>query len=82
MKQSCRRLTTTPPSPLPKMSEESTEAKGDYEAVRFNPMKHGILSRLTMHEGSGEFADLLPPLEQGASTGRHKSCEKDFGLIG
>lgn len=37
---------------------------GNYEAVRFNAMKHGILSRLTVlaHEDGGEFADLLAAL--------------------
>lgn len=35
-----------------------------YEAVRFNAMKHGILSQLTVlaHENAGEFADLLNAL--------------------
>jgi hypothetical protein len=35
-----------------------------YEAVRFNAMKHGILSRLAVlaHEDAGEFADLLAAL--------------------
>ena len=35
-----------------------------YEAVRFNAMKHGILSRLAVlaHEDAGEFADLLEAL--------------------
>jgi hypothetical protein len=39
---------------------EASLATG-YEAVRFNAMKHGILSRLTVlaHEDEGEFADLL-----------------------
>ena len=39
-------------------------ATGNYEAVRFNAMKHGILSRLTVlaHEDAGEFADLLAAL--------------------
>ena len=34
---------------------------GSYEAVRFNAMKHGILSRLVVlaHEDTSEFADLL-----------------------
>lgn len=42
-----------------------TEApKTGYEAVRFNAMKHGILSRLAVlaHEEAGEFADLLAAL--------------------
>jgi hypothetical protein len=35
-----------------------------YEAVRFNAMKHGILSQLTVlaHENAGDFADLLEAL--------------------
>ncbi len=35
-----------------------------YESVRFNAMKHGILSRLAVlaHEDAGEFADLLAAL--------------------
>jgi len=35
-----------------------------YAAVRFNAMKHGILSRLTVlaHENAGEFSDLLAAL--------------------
>lgn len=35
-----------------------------YEAVRFNAVKHGILSRLVVlpHEDAGEFADLLAAL--------------------
>lgn len=39
-------------------------AKDGYEAVRFNAMKHGILSRLAVlaHEDHGEFADLLAAL--------------------
>jgi len=47
-------------------SNESAPAStaGNYEAVRFNAMKHGILSRLTVlaHEDAGEFADLLAAL--------------------
>lgn len=37
---------------------------GNYEPVRFNAMKHGILSRLVVlaHENYGEFADLLAAL--------------------
>jgi hypothetical protein len=35
-----------------------------YEAVRFNAMKHGILSRLVVlaHEDQAEFSDLLAAL--------------------
>ncbi len=47
-------------------SNESAPAAtaGNYEAVRFNAMKHGILSRLTVlaHEDGSEFADLLAAL--------------------
>ncbi|MDD2742995.1 MAG: hypothetical protein PHV02_12020 [Rhodocyclaceae bacterium] len=37
---------------------------GNYEPVRFNAMKHGILSRLVVlaHENYGEFAELLAAL--------------------
>ena len=40
------------------------EATGGYEAVRFNAMKHGVLSRLTVlaHENHTEFDDLLAAL--------------------
>ncbi|TCT19484.1 hypothetical protein EDC35_10890 [Thiobaca trueperi] len=39
-------------------------SSGNYEAVRFNAMKHGILSRLTVlaHEDQTEFTDLLAAL--------------------
>lgn len=46
-------------------STTDTEApKASYEAVRFNAMKHGILSRLVVlaHEDHGEFTDLLAAL--------------------
>lgn len=48
------------------IAEDATEAKGHYDAVRFNAMKHGILSRLTVlpHEDQGKFADLLAALAQ------------------
>lgn len=38
--------------------------QGSYETVRFNAMKHGILSRLAVlaHEDTGEFGDLLAAL--------------------
>jgi hypothetical protein len=46
--------------------ESDTEASPTvgYEAIRFNAMKHGILSKLTVlaHEDSDEFADLLAAL--------------------
>nr|VFK11518.1 MAG: hypothetical protein BECKLPF1236A_GA0070988_1005614 [Candidatus Kentron sp. LPFa]VFK27686.1 MAG: hypothetical protein BECKLPF1236C_GA0070990_1005014 [Candidatus Kentron sp. LPFa] len=37
---------------------------GNYEPIRFNAMKHGVLSKLVVlpHEDSGEFADLLAAL--------------------
>ena len=43
---------------------DSEASNGSYEAVRFNAMKHGILSRLAVlaHEDAGEFADLLAAL--------------------
>ena len=39
-------------------------ASGSYEAVRFNAMKHGILSKLAVlaHEDHAEFDDLLAAL--------------------
>lgn len=41
-----------------------TATAGNYETVRFNAMKHGILSRLVVlaHEDHAEFADLLAAL--------------------
>ncbi len=50
---------------------------GNYEPVRFNAMKHGILSRLAVlaHEDHAEFADLLAALldehRPGGITERH-----------
>ena len=43
---------------------DSGTPNGSYETVRFNAMKHGILSRLAVlaHEDSLEFADLLAAL--------------------
>jgi len=43
---------------------ETETPAANYEAVRFNAMKHGILSRLAVlaHEDSAEFADLLAAL--------------------
>ena len=43
---------------------DSDTPNASYEAVRFNAMKHGILSRLVVlaHEDTGEFADLLAAL--------------------
>jgi len=46
-------------------TDEAVPAVNDnYEAVRFNAMKHGILSRLVVlaHEDHAEFADLLAAL--------------------
>lgn len=44
--------------------DSPVERAGNYEAVRFNAMKHGILSRLVVlaHEDHTEFADLLAAL--------------------
>lgn len=51
---------------VPMASEEAslTATAGNYEPVRFNAMKHGILSRLVVlaHEDHAEFADLLAVL--------------------
>jgi hypothetical protein len=46
--------------PSPESGTDAPLAVG-YEAVRYNAMKHGILSQLTVlaHEDAGEFADLL-----------------------
>jgi hypothetical protein len=46
------------------VSADSDAPTASYEAVRFNAMKHGILSRLAVlaHEDSAEFADLLAAL--------------------
>ena len=43
---------------------DSDAPNGSYEAVRFNAMKHGILSRLVVlaHEDHAEYADLLTAL--------------------
>ena len=51
--------------PVP-IVEGTTVTKGNYEAVQFNAMKHGILSRLTVlpHEDQDEFADLLTTIAQ------------------
>jgi hypothetical protein len=39
--------------------------KANYQAVKFNALKHGILSRYTIlpHEEAGEFANLLAALK-------------------
>jgi hypothetical protein len=58
-------------------AEPINEVTGNYEAVRFNAMKHGILSRLAVlaHEDHSEFADLLAALidehRPGGMTERH-----------
>lgn len=46
------------------VSTDSVTPNVGYEAVRFNAMKHGILSRLAVlaHEDAGEFSDLLAAL--------------------
>lgn len=52
-------------SPM-QIAENEMEVKSNYEPVRFNAIKHGILSRLTVlpHEDHSEFADLLAALVQ------------------
>jgi hypothetical protein len=56
-------------------ADESTQA--NYEPVRYNAMKHGILSRLAVlaHEDAGEFGDLLAALveehQPGGATEMH-----------
>jgi len=58
--------TTNPDSSISisQATREVTEATGNYDTVRFNAMKHGILTQLTVlpHENQGEFADLLAAL--------------------
>ena len=46
--------------------QEVPGVAGNYDTVRFNAVKHGILSQLTVlpHENQGEFADLLSALVQ------------------
>ena len=53
------------PLAIPEAGQRLVAAtQGNYEAVRFNAMKHGILSRLVVlaHEDGAEFADLLAAL--------------------
>ena len=50
---------------FPTVEEPAPVAKSEnYEAIKSNAMKHGILSRLAVlaHEDAGEFADLLAAL--------------------
>lgn len=53
-------------SPVVPFSATATDEvpQNNYEAVRFNAIKHGILSRLAVlaHEDAGEFSDLLAAL--------------------
>lgn len=63
---------------------------GNYEAVRFNALKHGILSKLAVlaHEDHAEFNDLLAALiEEHRPAGRlsgtwSKSLPRSFGASG
>lgn len=64
-------MTTHDPNAKTDLAELNISANGTtsllssgYEAVRFNAMKHGILSKLAVlaHEDAGEFADLLAAL--------------------
>jgi hypothetical protein len=50
--------------PFPASEGEAPTAKGNYEAVHFNAVKHGILSRYTVlaHEDATEYRDLLSAL--------------------
>jgi hypothetical protein len=50
--------------PFPAKDETEPEAKGNYDPVRFNAMKHGILSRYTVlaHEDGDEYKALLAAL--------------------
>jgi len=58
-----------PPAPLPAIANDPGETSapqvdGNYAAVRFNALKHGVLSRHVVlpHEDRGEFDDLLAAL--------------------
>jgi hypothetical protein len=53
--------------------------RSDREAVRFNAMKHGILSRLAVlaHEDHAEFADLLAALLDEHRPARHDRAAPD-----
>jgi hypothetical protein len=64
-----REMTKTKPSnpivPFQTVEEPAPIVKsGNYEPVRFNALKHGILSKLAVlaHEDHAEFADLLAAL--------------------
>ena len=60
--------TANPDSNFPnnQATQEVPGAAGNYDTVRFNAVKHGILTQLTVlpHENPGEFADLLSVLVQ------------------
>jgi hypothetical protein len=53
------------PFPIADKPAPAARASG-YEAVRFNAMKHGLLSRLAVlpHEDGAEFTDLLAALSE------------------
>ena len=72
--------------PAAQLTEDRTETKGNYDTVRFNAMKHGILSQLTVlpHEDPGEFASLLTALvqeHQPAGTTEAHLVEELAGII-
>jgi hypothetical protein len=50
--------------PFTAAEKPASQAKGGYQAVRFNAMKHGILSSLVVlaHEDGGDFDDMLAAL--------------------
>ena len=56
--------TINPASVITREEAAPVARAGNYEPVRFNAMKHGILSRLAVlaHEDHAEFADLLAAL--------------------
>ncbi len=68
---------TTKEAVLVTRDEEPVSRTGNYEPVRFNAMKHGILSRLVVlaHEDHAEYGDLLAALVEehrpGGMTERH-----------
>ena len=57
---------------IARVAADSDELKASYDAVRFNAMKHGILSRLVVlaHEDQAEFSEL----QVGATFPSRQAC--------
>ena len=57
-------MNTSAVIPFPVSEDNTSASTANYEAVRFNALKHGILSKLTVlaHEDQAEFAELLTAL--------------------